>query len=357
MKTIDEIKALIAAVQAKSSGNFAIDELALEQEYQQIAQQPTIGIRILSIIGGFMASILLFIFILISGLERSDIAQVVIGVILITATLMVSKNNKNTLLDTVLVSAYLLGFLLVILGWINFDFWEQAIHLIIIALAIVSLIVVQSYILSFLATLLIFGSILSYLSVHEHFELIHAYNTLLAALVTFIAFNEAKIIAFNKATSHLYSPIKSALIVVFVAGLFVVGKKDVFPLQTSTIWISSVASVPLIFYTIYRILPTLGINSHNTKTLFLLLSALALLPLLFSPAVAGAILILLTCFYSNSKGGFVLGIITLIYFIVQFYYDLSINLLFKSILMLVSGALFFALYWLVTKKLNVDENI
>jgi len=53
----------------------------------------------------------------------------------------------------------------------------------------------------------------------------------------------------------------------------------------------------------------------------------------------------------------VLGIITLIYFIVQFYYDLSINLLFKSILMLVSGALFFALYWLVTKKLNADENI
>jgi len=87
------------------------------------------------------------------------------------------------------------------------------------------------------------------------------------------------------------------------------------------------------------------------------LSILLLLPTVLSPAISGAILIILLSFLVNYKTSLVIGIAAFIYFVSQYYYDLHFTLLTKSILLFSSGILFLGLYLLTHKKLTSNEKI
>jgi uncharacterized membrane protein len=93
------------------------------------------------------------------------------------------------------------------------------------------------------------------------------------------------------------------------------------------------------------------------KTTIYALSFVLLLSTAMSPAIAGALLIILLAFMVNHKTGFAVGIISFIYFVSQFYYDLGYTLLLKSILMFSTGVLFMLIYLFTYKKLHANEKI
>jgi uncharacterized membrane protein len=76
-----------------------------------------------------------------------------------------------------------------------------------------------------------------------------------------------------------------------------------------------------------------------------------------NPAISGSILVILLNFMANYKTGFVIGLLAFVYFVSQYYYDLSFSLLTKSYMMLVTGALFLILYLFVYKKLQSHEEV
>ncbi|WP_417936263.1 DUF4401 domain-containing protein [Flagellimonas ochracea] len=76
------------------------------------------------------------------------------------------------------------------------------------------------------------------------------------------------------------------------------------------------------------------------------------MPTLFAPGISGSLLIVLLCFKVNYKTGFIIGIISLIYSIGQYYYDLSFTLLTKSIILFLSGVLLLVFYMVFNKKLG-----
>jgi len=78
---------------------------------------------------------------------------------------------------------------------------------------------------------------------------------------------------------------------------------------------------------------------------------------IFSPSISGAMIIVLLSFLVNYKTGLAIGIISLIYFISQYYYDLNFTLLTKSIILFSSGIVFLLFYLFTTKKLNSNEKI
>ena len=73
------------------------------------------------------------------------------------------------------------------------------------------------------------------------------------------------------------------------------------------------------------------------------------------PAISVSFLLILLCFMVNYKTGFVIGILSLVYFIVQFYFDLSFSLLIKSEMLVASGLVFGAFYFFSNKKLATHE--
>jgi len=110
-------------------------------------------------------------------------------------------------------------------------------------------------------------------------------------------------------------------------------------------------------YLVYSIIKINEIKTVKSKVLIYALSVLILIPTIFSPSISGAIVIVLLSFLVNYKTGLAIGIISIIYFVSQYYYDLNFTLLTKSIILFVSGIIFLVFYLFTTKNLSANEKI
>jgi len=357
MKNKDEIKALLDYFQNTEDKPLKFDEDVIFSAYQKDDDNQSLTIKILSIFGGLLASLAFLGFLFIAGLYNSDVALLVLGGIFIAGSIWINKEYDKIIIDTVSVSSFIIGFILIGFGCEQLKINENGLSIIFIIIAFCSLNVVQNYILSFVSVLIINGSILTLIISNKGYDLIHIYVSALALTITYIFLKEAKIITTNKVLSKLYNPVKTGLIFSFLSGLFFLGKKGILPVSPDYIWLSSIVIISVIVYLTSTLFNVLNITETRHKISVYIFTALALLPTALSPAISGAILIILLCFMVNHKTGLVLGIIAFIYFIAQYYYDLNFTLLTKSILLFSTGVLFIALYLFTHKKLTKNEKV
>jgi uncharacterized membrane protein len=73
---------------------------------------------------------------------------------------------------------------------------------------------------------------------------------------------------------------------------------------------------------------------------------MALMPL----GGAAALLVIVTGYILGSRSLAIVGVLLQIYFLVMFYYDMSISLLNKSILLAVTGLIFIIIWGFITRK-------
>ena len=318
----------------------------------------SLAIKILSVLGGILASLAFCGFLFIAKLFNSGEGLMAFGIIFVAGAIYTSKKfDKKIIFDTLVVSFFVIGFLLLGLAFAAMDINENLICVLFIVIAFLSIIIAQNYILSFISTLIISGSILSLILLNDRYELIHIYIVAFVVIITYFFLNEAKIIMTNKTLPKLYTPIRIGLTFSFLAGLAFVCKKGLFPLSTQYIWLSSIATISAVIYLLYNLFKVLNINKIQHQIPIYIFALFALLPTAFSPAISGSILLILLSFYVNYKTGLVLGIVAFIYFIAQYYYDLDFTLLTKSILLFSSGVLFLAFYLFIHKKLTINEKI
>ena len=71
---------------------------------------------------------------------------------------------------------------------------------------------------------------------------------------------------------------------------------------------------------------------------------------------ASALLLILTGYILGSKSLAMIGTLLQIYFLTMFYYDLSLDLLTKSIILFVSGLVFLAV-WMVVSRRKIGEGL
>jgi uncharacterized membrane protein len=190
---------------------------------------------------------------------------------------------------------------------------------------------------------------------HRVYPLMHVYTSLLTAMMVFWFLKEAKIISTGKKLSLLYFPIRMGLIVSFIAALFVMGKNEIFSGIIPKIWITSIFTISATLFVVYILCKLLRLKKVGDKVFIYVMSLLLLLPTAMNPAISGSILVILLCFYANHKTGFAIGVLSCIYFVSQYYYDLQFTLLVKSYMMLGTGVLFLLLYLFTYKKLQSHE--
>ena len=314
----------------------------------------SLSIKILSVFGGVLASLAFLAFFSITGLYDSNIGLLVFGITCIVGAILISKVFDKIIIDTISISFFIVGFILLFIG---LKITNNLIYVIFIAIAFSSLMIVRNYILSFVSILIINGSILALIIFNEGYNLIHLYVSCLTLIVSYWFLKEAKIITTNKVLSKLYNPIRIGLIFSFISGMTFLGKKGMLPMSPGYIWLSSGVIIPAIMYLISVLFDILNITKIRHKTVIYIFTVLTLLPTAFSPAIPGAVLIILLSFLVNHKTGLALGIIAFIYFISQYYYDLNFTLLTKSILLFSSGVLFIILYLFTRKKSTANEKI
>jgi uncharacterized membrane protein len=357
MSNKEHITGLLDYFQNTEGKPLIFDEDAIVSAYQKDSDNQSLPIKILSVFGGILASLAFLGFLLIAGLHNSEMGLLVFGSIFIAGSIWISKKYDRIIIDTVSVSSFIIGFILTGLGLYELRVNEDMTSIIFIIIAFGSLWIVQNYILSFIAVLIINGSFLMLILSNNAYNLIHVQVAVLALAMVYFFLKEAQIIAANNIFSKLYNPVRTGIMFSFLAGLLLLGKRGVLPISPDYIWMSSIITIASIVYLISKIFNVLSITETRHKASIYLFVVLTLLPTALSPAISGAILIILLSFLVNYKTGLVIGIISFIYFISQYYYDLNFTLLTKSILLLASGVLFIALYLFTHKKLTTNEKI
>jgi hypothetical protein len=358
MDKITSKKELLNSIRLAEGTSFQYNEEAILHEYElQKENKSSLAIKVLSIVGGFLATLAFLGFLFIAGLYESELGMILFGLGLITSALILNRIYSKLIIDTFSVSSYVIGITLLIIGLFEMDFNENSVTLLIIFIAIISLLITQNYILSFIAILSVSCSFLTLMFSNDLYNLIHLYIAFNVLMLTALFRYESKLITFNAKVSKLYNPIRIGLIVSLLAGLISIGRKHLIPISENHVWLSSILMILVIIYLVNRILIITEIKAVKSKLLIYLFTGLILISLLFSPSILGAIVILLLSFLVNYKTGLTIGVISLIYFISQYYYDLNFTLLTKSILLLSSGIVFLLFYVLITKNSISNEKI
>lgn len=351
------IKEIIQTVQSSEGENFQYNEAEILAAYQKKeANKSSLAIKILSIFGGFFATQTFLGFLGLMMLFESELSMLFVGIVFIVGSVWISKTYDKLIFDTFSISTYVTGFVLLGVGLYGLNVEENPLIFIILAVSLLTIFVNQTYMLSFIAIITISGCLLAFIIVNKSYEFFNLYNILIAYILVYVFLSEAKIITFNKELSKLYNPMRIGLIFSLLFGLVISVNRVAFEMPTSFIWLSSVLLLVGVMYLVFQTVKRMNITDKKQQILIYILSVLVLSSTIFAPSILGALLIILVSFYVNYKTGLAIGIIALAYFISQYYYDLNLTLLVKSIILFSSGILFIV-FFLFTKKYMSNEKI
>lgn len=312
----------------------------------------SVTIKILSVFGGLFATLAFIAFIAISGIWDSATALEIIGFTIIGFALFLHKKVKNLLLDTFSISAYLVGVVLVVFGLNSMHISENTIIFIVFLIGVISLIINQSYILSFIAFLLLEGSVLFYFQENQIKEMLSVFIIVNLILTTFIFFNEAFFYSLKNKLTDLYAPVRVAFVVVLLFSMSIISIKNnvILPVLYQT-FLSLVVAFTFL-YVVYKIAVKMQIKDRKSVFILVIIALSISGIAFFAPQIIVALTLILLSYYVHSKMLFVLSILSFLLFIGFYYYNLDETLLYKSIVLMALGLLFLSFNIFILKKAN-----
>ncbi len=357
MGLLDDKKNLLQQIPANEADGFEMNDQSILSEYERkLENNRGMAIKVLSIFGGILSSLAFLGFLFILGVYESNSGMLVLGLGLVASAIMLSNRFDKLVIDALSVCMYVVGFILLMVAFISLDFHEDAILILSILFSLIILFLGKNYLLAFISVITVGLSLLLLIISNDAYEAVHIYIVLYAVGITYFFLEEAALLTSASLVARLYNPVRIGLIISLLMGILMLGRHRLIPSSNSFIWISSAAIILCVLFTIRTILVDLQIGPKNKAYVIYALSLLALLPTVLAPAISGSLLIALLSYKVNYKTGFVIGLATLVYAIGQYYYDLQFTLLTKSILLMVSGALFLLFYFYL-KKQRSDEKV
>ena len=332
-----------------------INEAAIIKDYEKVAGNATgIAVKILSVLGGIMASAAFLGFLFIAGLN-SEVAMLGLGLLSIFSGLMANKVLNNLVLDTAGVTFFVTGFILVGLGMYELKGSDTTICLVMITLAVTAIIINHGYVIAFISSLIINISLIALINISDTPLLFHVYNAALVILFVLITVKEAAIFTSGSFFADLIGPFRLSVILSMLAGFMMVSLQTfMHGFNVYLPQISSAVAIAAIVYLSVQLSGHFNIRSVAGKLFLYSAVVLCLLPTIMFPAIAASLLLITGNFYLNYKPGYVIGALALVYSICQYYYDLQITLLEKSIILMVSGVLMLTLIFVSKSVLKPD---
>lgn len=330
-------------------------EAALKDHERSGADKSGLSLKLLSVIGGIMAGTSFSGFLGAAGLYNSGLAMLSFGLLFIAAAVMLNKKYDLLVMDTFTISLFLIGFLHVAIGLNDFNVHFTYAIFIFMTIAVITLMVNRNYMLSFLSFLIFIGGMLALLIVENHEDWIHLYNLLMVYLLLRVNLNEAAILSVGRRYAAYFLPLRIAIVIGLIMGLMMVVFSNLINIQKEYVWLTSVATIGGILYLVDCQRDVFGITDIRGRIMMLATCLIILSPIVLAPAITGALLIILVAFLVSHNTAFVIGIIFFLYFTGQYYYDMDMTLLKKSLLMMITGVSFLVLYIITRTKLLAHE--
>lgn len=340
-----------------------VDKTLLKQ-YQEDTLVRSVFIKVVSILGGLLGVGLFlgFLFLTLNTIINLGIIFIVLGLISFTISFVINKSKDSAIKDGLAVALFIAGFLLVIFGIAELQgtSWNiSSSASIAFVLSVICFFVYKNQIITFLST---FNALIAVhcLIVNNHtFSVFYIFFFLLILLTVFLFWKETAL-RLSRYFTVYYVPFFFAVFLYSLV-LSIIASTNMFmglyyAPSAATLYISVFGTIAVNLFTIHLIFKKLNITNIIVMISIYVLAAVFMYFLGFIyPAFMVGLLFLLWSFYNQYKIGFVLSICTFIWAIGMFYYDLKINLLEKSISLMVTGVLFLGAYWLMCKNWKEDE--
>ncbi len=358
MNKVESIKKHLNSLELDPDQSFEVDFEKLSAEYKQKEDnESSLAIKILSIFGGLFSTFLFLGFLAITGIYNSEEALLFSGVLFIAVAIGLNISFDKLLIDTFSIAIYIAGFVLLGIGIMELGANENTVVSIFISMALLTLAVTQNYMLSFIATLTISTSILALILFNNHNQLVTFYIAINILILVFWFLKEAKIVTAHYKLSKLYLPIRIGLFcsVILNFAFTIVSRKGWYGAPIDSMWLPSLVIIPSILLVVHKVIAIRQLEKQQVK--IFALTCLLLVPTVFTPSIAAAMLLVLISFLVHYRTGWVMGIVCLVYAVSQYYYDLHFTLLVKSFILMASGLLFLVLYYFIKKSTEGHEKI
>lgn len=354
METQHNLDQILQEIQAEQGVDFSYEREKIVEEVQSdSALYSNLAVKVLSILGGVIGSVFFIGFIVLTIVKDSSTGLLMMGSIFLIASILMGRVEKSVFMDTINICAWLIGGMLVIGGLFMGKHEVEFVAVVSLIVATITFFTVNRYLLRFFSVLVACTCMVVFILDNDWFNVIQVLVAGCAILMTVLHLKEAQFISKNKFFNEAYSPLRLGLVISFIGLLMLVGKAGKLNgLSFDHLWISSMIIFGCILFSIKTIMEGLDIEKEEVKILVLILSGLMLLPTIFAPAISGAILILILNYHLQHRTGIAIGVIAMVYSVIQYYYDLNLTLLEKSGILVLSGILFLGAYLIFSKKLK-----
>ncbi len=358
MQPNELVSELIEEIRTANGDEFKADEAAIAKSIsQQDSGFSNITIRILSIIGSILACIFFVGFLAIADLLESGIVALVLGAGFIAGSLLLSRTSRNTFLDTSVVCFYIMGILLLGIGL--YDEYDSG-DLTTISIMIVGLLPIfttDRFVLLFSGFIAVIGGAITLFYIHELSQAIQIPATACAIALVLVTVSEPSFIASRKRMNIIFKPLQAALFVSFITSLLLILYFPVFTKAPVRPFVLSAGIYFSVFFLLFNILKDTGIDQLKTKLIVYITTLAILAPLVYTPYLSGALLLLLVTFHYGYKTEFGISLLFLIFSISRYYYDLQITLLVKSGILCLTGVVFLLFWFFIQSQKPADEKI
>ncbi|MEL7161196.1 MAG: DUF4401 domain-containing protein, partial [Bacteroidota bacterium] len=322
--------------------------------HDEVLEVPTLGFRLVSLVGGFLAVGAFLGLLFVSSALESAASFFVTGGILLVGAVVLDWRGEGSFGHSLVVALGLAGAWCCLFGYAEVVASEQQVALVSGILAAALAAVLRGKTGVFLATFAAGMSWLAFLLINESHLQVHAFVVVNALLLTGWTLYEDRLLTFHAQLALRYDAVRLGLTLSLLVGSTWLSYRSWCGAEPASFGASAAVLIPLLLWVVYRRLTWFGVEKRRLA-LYLTGLTLLLLPLTLAPAAAPALLVLLLGITINDRISIGLGTIALLYFLGHFYYDLNQTLLVKSIVLLLSGTLLLGTYRLLHRQLIDHE--
>lgn len=362
MKNKQEILNKIEILSEGKESHFQIninDTLAAYQHLEE--NRSNLTIKILSILGVVLSVLSFLGALFLLNILNDNLNLIICGSIFLVLSLYCIKKYNTIIIDTASIALYIAGGWMLIYG-LEIDNLNY-IFILCFIISSCTLLIVQRYLLSLLNILCIIYSTAALINYNDQNVLFITFiNTILVITLIYLLSNEATVLSKRNLISTIYNPLRLGLILATVAttAFIILSHYETYTDQVDTssfaLYVLSVLYAFSTLWVVYKITNKFEIT--KSKVLFPIYGLLILLlgSTVINPGISGSILIILLCFNYQYRIGLSIGIISLLLSLWHFYYNLNFSLLVKSLMLIISGLLFLAIYFVInSNKINNEK--
>lgn len=361
MKNKQEILNKIELLSKGNEPNFQININDTMAAYQHLEEnRSNLTIKILSILGVILSVLSFLGALFLLNILNDKLNLIICGSIFLILSLYCIKKYNAIIIDTASIAFYIVGGWMLIYGFDIHDL--NYIFILCFIISLCTLLIVQRYLLSLLNILCIIYSIIALINHNDQnllfITLINA--ILIIALIYFLS-HEAAVLSKRNLISTIYNPLRLGLILatVVTTAFIILSHYETNEQVNNTsfaLYILSVLYALATLWVVYKITSKFEIT--KSKVLFPTYALLILMlgSTVINPGIACSILLILICFNYQYRIGLSIGLISLLLSLWHFYYNLTFSLLIKSLILVISGLLFLAIYFVInSNKINNEK--